>query len=363
MPELLAGLLLDLSRRCTHLRDRLIGLDDDPAYNDLAVSAFQTVTAVAREVDQLLADPTVGDPAFVTDHLRQFRRWAERVILTESYAVPALERFHADDHRLTALVGRLIAGASVPLPAPVVVASSTQYYWTLPYFALISVPAGEAGSLLGLPDLGHELGHLLLVTHRDTLLADAEREITDDFASAIHDATSHAAPHIGGLAVAATQWRNEWLTEFACDVIATYLFGVAFALQHIRLCALFGDPLWSPGLGQEAAHPADEARLAVAAASLRNLGVDEDAELAEETWAAFAAATNDSKPPAYDLCYPRALLSRVAEHVVAGCQRLGMRPLDLGSADVAAVIAEAWQRFNADPVAYGAWEGHALKNL
>ena len=48
MPNLLPGLLHGLRRRCVHLRDRLINLPDDPAFNDLAVSAYQAVATVVR---------------------------------------------------------------------------------------------------------------------------------------------------------------------------------------------------------------------------------------------------------------------------------------------------------------------------
>src|SRR5690348_13012923 len=143
MADLLPGLLHDLRRRCEHLRGRLVALPDDPAYNDLALSAYQAISHVVREINDLLIDPTLGDPSFAADHLRRFRRWAEQVILTESYAVPSLERFHPDDRRLTQHASRLVAEAAIPIPDPVVVATSTQYYWTRPYFTLVSVPAGE----------------------------------------------------------------------------------------------------------------------------------------------------------------------------------------------------------------------------
>lgn len=363
MANFLPGLLHDLRRRCVHLRDRLIALPDDPAFNDLAVSAYQAVTLVIREIDVLFADPTLHDPAFAADHLRRFRRWAEQVILTESYAVPSLERFHPDDRRLTGLVSRLITEAAIPVPDPVVVASSTQYYWTLPYFALVSVPAGEAASLLGLPDLAHELGHLLVVLHGPALLAVAEQIVADYFAAAIATAQAQAAPHTADLVTAAFQWSDEWLTELACDVVGTYVFGCAFALQHVRLCAFFGNPLWSPSLGESAVHPADESRLRVAVAVLRAMGDEAGAAAAEDAWAAFAAASPEPKPAGYDICYPPTLVKDVAEALQDACRQLGLHGCPDDPTKLAGLVAEAWRKFQADPTTYGAWEDTALGQL
>jgi len=363
MPNLLPGLLHDLRRRCVHLRDRLINLPDDPAFNDLAVSAYQAVATVVREIDGLLADQTLRDPAFAADHLRRFRRWAEQVILTESYAVPSLERFHPDDRRLTGLASRLIAEAAVPLPDPVVVATSTQYYWTLPYFTLVSVPAGEATSLLGLPDLAHELGHLLVVLHPLPLLAAAEQAVADHFAMAVRTATNRASPHTADLVTAALQWSDEWLTELTCDAVGTYIFGAAFPLQHVRLCALFGNPLWKPSLGDSAAHPADETRLRVAVAVLRAMGDESGATLAEDAWSSFAAASPEPKPAGYNMCYPPALIAVVATHLHEACRQLGIRPCPDDTGQLAGLVGEAWRQFQTDPEAYGQWEDEALGQL
>lgn len=360
MPNLLAGLLYDLRRRCVHLRGRLVALPDDAVFNDLAVSAYQGVTRVVRDIDDLLVDPTLHDPFFFADHLRRFRRWAEQVILTESYAVPSLERFHPDDRRLTGLASRLITEAAIPLPDPVVVATSTQYYWTLPYFTLISVPAGEAASLLGLPDLAHELGHLLVVLHRDTLLAAAEQVVAAHFATAIQTARTQAAPHAADLVSAALQWADEWLTELACDAVGTYIFGSPFALQHVRLCALFGNPLWSPTLGENAVHPADETRLRVAVAVLRAMNDESGARSAEEAWAALAAASSEPKPAGYDICYPAAVVDAVAGEFHKACRQLGIRPCPDDPSQLAGLVAEAWRHFQADPEMYGSWEDGAL---
>lgn len=363
MTALLPGLIHDLRRRCVHLRGRLIGLPDDEAFNDLALSAFIAVADVVRELDQIVADPTLGDPSFAADHLRQFRRLAEQVILTESYAVPSLERFHADDRQLTRIAARLINESCLPLPPPVVVASSTQYYWTLPYFTLVSVPAGEAASILGLPDLGHELGHLLIVLQPVELLSGAEAVVATYFTSALSGALASGAPHAAELALAARQWGDEWLTELACDAVGCYLFGSAFALQHVRLCALFGNPLWTPALGDTAVHPADDARLRVVVAVLRAMGDDAGATAAEDSWAELSSAAPEPKPAGYDLCYPATLLSSVGGELHAALVRMGVNACPGGSGTLAELVVEAWQRFRADGSTYGAWEDTALASL
>jgi hypothetical protein len=48
---------------------------------------------------------------------------------------------------------------SVPLVTTI--NNSDEYYWVHPQYEIIAVPTGEEKSLLNLPDLYHEIGHLI----------------------------------------------------------------------------------------------------------------------------------------------------------------------------------------------------------
>jgi len=201
----LRDLLEDLAHRCDTVRERLLRVNVPGPANDLALAAARLVISARRDITSLLADPAVDNPALVPDHLRLFRRLAERVQLAENHALPHLERFTGDDTNLSELAARMIAEATIPIVPPVVIASSSVYYWALPFFYLISVPAGEPGSLLGLSDLGHEFGHILIATPDKSILPDHVRVAVNDW---FQDARREAT-----LARAHRMLTNFWLQD------------------------------------------------------------------------------------------------------------------------------------------------------
>lgn len=361
----LRDLLEDLAHRCDAVRERLLQVNVPGPANDLALTAARLVISARRDIGDLLADAALDNPALVPDHLRLFRRLAERVQLAENYALPHLERFTQHDTNLSGLAARMIAEANIPMLPPVVTASSSAYYWTMPFFYLISVPAGEPGSLLGLSDLGHEFGHILIAT--TSVLPDRVGVAVNDwFQDARHQAALVGAPHANQLRVTGSQWTDNWLDEFACDVVATYLFGSSFGFQHVRLCALLGTDPFEPGLGQQATHPADEARLRLIVSTLTAYGATEDAAAVRDLWDRFIAHQLGTMPPQYGVCYPDALLDLVAREVVAQCQSEGIADsLALRSKGdtVAAILLDAWGRFAAESQSFKTWEEASLTAL
>lgn len=51
------------------------------------------------------------------------------------------------------------------------------HYWVHPQYEIIAVPTGEEKSLLNLPDLYHETGHLIYKQHEEDLLGTFKIEI------------------------------------------------------------------------------------------------------------------------------------------------------------------------------------------
>lgn len=365
MQQLLRDLLEDLGHRCDAVRTRLVQLTVAAPANDLAVLAAQMVLYARREVTGLLADAALDNVALVPDHLRLLRRRAQEVQLAEHFALPHLERFNQHDADLSALAAKMIQQCGLPLRPPLVTASSTQHYWTNPGFYLISVPAGETGSLLGLSDLAHELGHILMRT--EPLLPDGvAMAVNEWFDDAARDARTQDVARADQLEITGRQWTDDWMEEFVCDVLATYVAGRSFGFQHIRLCALLGADLCSPILGQAATHPADEARMRLILATLTASAPPEDTVSVKDLWDRFTAHQPPSGLLEYQICYPDALLELVATEVVGACRSLGIvdsNTTRAQSGSVTQVLDDAWTRFFADSGAFVAWETANLAAL
>jgi hypothetical protein len=238
----LRGMLGDLERRLIVLRDRLAAVVTDPDVRDLVITLYRAVETTRRDVAGLLADPTLGMQALLPNHLQLYRRWHEQADLVEAEPLLVVERYAEPDRRLTRFCRRAATDVRWPSSPPLVSASSNEYYWTHTYVEFICVPATEDRCLLGLPDLFHELGHLLLLRHEPQLVGDFHQNLEDYIVGELRRVdTGQRAPEYRQLYVELfSQWRDAWFQEFVCDMVATFLIGPAFGWQHIRLCMSSG---------------------------------------------------------------------------------------------------------------------------
>lgn len=126
------------------------------------------------------------------------------------------------DRRLTRLCQHLTSQIGWSLSPPLVTAFSNQYYWTMAEFNIICVPAAEETSLLSLPALFHELGHILHLARWETLVANFLKELADYiFQQRRRVATEQRPTEYRSLyTVLFAQWEGTWLLEFVADMVA-----------------------------------------------------------------------------------------------------------------------------------------------
>jgi hypothetical protein len=288
-------------------------------------------------------------------------------MLVECYPLLFVERYAESDRRLTRLCRRLAQQIRWPLTPPLVGGFSTQYYWTMAPFGVICVPAAEESTVLGLPDLCHELGHILLLQEEprftQTFLGGLAAYIVAEQRRVV--AGQRASQYTALYAQLFAQWRDQWLREFVCDMIATYLVGPAFGWQHIRLCAGGSRSAYRPAFGETAEHPADDARLRGVTSVLATLGIA--TTQLETLWADYLRMSGERRPPDYERCYPDSLIKSLAIKTVEGCRAVGLRGFDEipnpREGDIIGLIDEAWQRFLADPAPYLEWERMRMDQL
>lgn len=370
MEAFLHALLHDLEHRATILRDRLAAVPETPDLADHVLAGYQAAESLRRDAERLLADPSLGAPALLENQLR-FAQGLERLAkLIESYFLPFVERYGDADRQLTHLCHRLVDQIRWPLPPPLVVAFSSQYYWTVAQFNLVCAPALEGVTLLRLPDLCHELGHILLEHRWAELVGSFVQELADYIEEERQRTDRGQRPpeyaklydHLFA------QWRDAWLLEFTADMVATYLVGPAFGWQHVRLCAGEGQAVYHPALGETSTHPADEARLQGVLVVLSKMGSTEGPQV-KALWDSYTTVSREDRPADYEVCYPQSLLESLALHVIEGCQMIGLRNFredtvpGPAAPDIPILIRAAWERFLRDVDGYFAWEEARLAEL
>lgn len=352
------------------MQSRLTALPTDPDVNDHAVFLYAEIESQRREIDQLLTDPALGQPALRPNHLAMYKGWKQRLDLVEARILPVLERFSAEDRRMTRLSRELMLNVAWPSAhtPPIVGALSAEYYGSVPLFRVVYVPAAEGSGLLGIPDICHELAHLLYYAETATLLGTFPNELSAYFVSEkARVAAGQRPPEYGRLYdVAAREWVRHWAVEFVCDMVAVYAVGAPYAWQHLRLCVGGRNAAFTPSLGQRGSHPADAARMHGILAMLRGMGAGADADEVERVWNEYLIVAAEARPTEFDLCYPPTVIESLANQVRTACMSLHMRPFTAAGApavDIPGLLMEAWRHFRAYPATYRVWEEGQLAPL
>ena len=195
----------------------------------------------------------------------------------------ALSRISPYDGFLSRLIARICSEIAFPLPSPTASHISQDYFHIYPGFRLLCVPLLESLILLHLPDLYHELCHLL---HHGPHIDLPELEtyhaayLRSQFEMVKHDRRETVAAERlrkpagirDQLELWMTSWSKYWMQEFFCDLFAVSTAGPAFAWSHYHLCVVRGgDPFETPLLSVTT-HPADDARMRAALLMLTALG-------------------------------------------------------------------------------------------
>lgn len=347
--------LIDLEDRCRRFQERMDPLRQDTDLRTHAAIAADELADIRREIAGLLASPGLNDQSLNPQHAALLARLGDREFLIEAILGPILDDFDVHDRRLTRLTRKLAEEIGWPMKPPLVSGSSESGYMTFMRLLLLKVPMIEDEKLLAYPDIVHEMGHILSGRHRRQLIGDFPRRLEEYFDR--ENARSDAPPIPDFVT---ENWPN-WLDEYVCDMVAVYTFGEAFALQHRRLTSLMP----ARSFTHAESHPADESRLRGAAWVLRAMGDDAAADRVTVLWADKMRNTRERRPRGYERTSPDELLQLLAERVVAGCRKLGIRGADQPavSGGVREAVQDGWRVGQRDPKNFSAWERQTLTRL
>lgn len=361
MTKLLNQLFYDLLQRFRFLRDELAGTTicepDIAAYRDRLLTqierSIETVQSLIDDLDHM-------QPEFARNMYHACKRLTEYAQLADEGPVSTLSRFQPRDRFLTRLVAAMCDEFNFPHARPLCSAITTQYYCILPRMDLILIPHSEPDHLLGLPDIYHELGHLLF---RDSavliekLRACSQAHFQNEIVRAERE--SWPAASIDVLRAYSLRWFESWVAEFGCDLLATFVCGPAFGWTNTRLCARLSPEFFET----TASHPADAARTIAIRLMLQNQGYLKEAHQIDLQWEALQQTSGQSEPQGFRLAFPDALLTSIVEAVGEYCGSVGILPFDRNTMSIAALLNESWERFVEDPSIFRTWEASQIEAL
>lgn len=363
METLLKGLGLDLQARCFTIQGILEGTKADSEIQDYVNEIYDKTDHIRQEIDALLSDPDLGNARLLSNQFFAFSRLTERLSQIEWVPLPAITRYNAADRYLCSLCALLVRQVKYPLKVPMVSGFSNNYYGVSPPYHLISIPAAEQFFLLGLPDLCHELGHILFFHHSDAFLGNFFADLSTHIQHEKQRRMSEGAPPHYQILYdrLESDWRDRWTTEFACDMIASFMIGPAFGCTHLRICCGLDPNVFQPGFGESSTHPSGESRMRGILAILKRIGLDDDCRVIQDQWLRYLLTIGGQKPMEYDHCYPDALVDLLAREVHNGCLNIGLasykdQQASNGDINFPTLLNEAWTVLQTNPQGYAEWE-------
>ena len=367
---LLKGLGFDLQQRCLAIQRILESRRPSYEIQDYVKEIYDKTDQIRQEIEVLLSDPDLGNAKLLSNQFFAFSRLAEKLSEIEWYPLPAITRYNDTDYYLGYVCALLAHQVRYPLQIPLVSGFSSDYYGAIPPYRLIKVPAAEHLFLLGLPDLCHELGHILFSNYTGTFLGNFLSDLSSYIQSEKQRRIREEAPPNYQVLYdrLETEWKDRWTTEFASDVIAAFIVGPAFGHTHLRLCCGLDPDVFRPGFGESSTHPSGESRIRAIVAMLKRIGLDEDSKVIQDQWLKYLSAIGSKKPMEYDHCYPDALIDSLAREVHDGCVEIGLMSYkDQQGTDndinLVALFNEAWTVLLTNPQGYAEWESGQVRLL
>jgi hypothetical protein len=323
---------------------------------------LQRVEHAVQHVGSLLADPDLEQPLYATSYFREYKVIARLIQALENVALLVLKRYTEPDRKATVLMAAICRDVNFPFAAPICSSVSSQFYWTMPDMDVVFVPCLEPDHLLGLPDIYHELGHILQFREKSRFVLPGLSIVDRCYHDIIAEGKKQNWPvaSLDEVERFRDGWRQAWLLEFGSDLIASYLVGPAFGWCNIRTSTNLGGELFT---GSES-HPADDARAKAIGVMLKRIGCLDAAAEIQARWDELVALSNETAPHRYDLAYPATLLSELAKFFDSECHALGLRRYaSSGSALVSTAVNDAWREFRERPDQFGDFEQQRLAAL
>ena len=369
MDGFISGALFAVARKCEQLADELDLLEgelpDDLRADDaraLAKRQSMRMRSEAKVAERhargvLEISPTqIDDAGFIRRReISRYRRCVDCGRFAEYHVVPFLRGFDEKAMELTDLCKQIAESVNWPHGGSPLVARGANSYF---FFAadieeeLIFAPALAGSTLLPLPDLVHEMAHSLVRNgeRRQTILGKwcDEEHVKRQVMEAVGESAFGR--------VTARHWVDHGVEEIACDVIAAWVTGPAYAWQHVRAC-------WGQREGESVYdegdyHPPEHARFQVIMRTLANVGGRDEIEALQETWALVVGESpvqhSDPDDESITPLYPPHLVHQLADDVIRGCQRVGIKPFtdDLPLDDPRRIFSDAWKQMREEPAAF-----------
>lgn len=370
MNNFIKALYADLLHRIDVVVADINGITHPPDIKDRFIDdTLKQFSKIRNELQSALDTGILEIDIFAGNNLFRFNRAHREFKAIHSYRYLAIKNYKDPEIFFYQVITQIYREHRISALPPIVstISNHDYYYWAVPYFEIIALPSGEEHSLLNLPDMYHEIGHLLhsMFGGKSCELSSViiDKHFAKEIIRVIDDGTAAHFQEI--LEEAKYLWDASWLEEFTCDLVGTYMTGAAYAWTNLKLL--------STGHGStklfeySQSHPADEARMRIIILMLEKLGLTTDKNQVESAWNVFLKDTAGFKPSNYALLYPQKLLQQIVDEFFTFYQNADLAShLELikkGNGSISKLLNDAWNTAQTNPTGYYAYEIDSINNL
>jgi hypothetical protein len=355
-----------ISKMLLDLTSSSINKEIDKDFLDRTVEMLQELNA---DIQLLVNSGDLDIDALASYNIIKYNTFHERLLTIELFRYLVIINYGQPEEYFKKKVNRIYKEINCLQKQPIIttISNSENYYWALPTYDIIAVPTGEERNLLNLPDLYHEMGHLIYNQYDSYLVGGITNKINqfyqDEIQAVVNDQRDPKL--ITFYRDKNARWINGWIMEFTCDFIATYLVGPAYAWTNLKLTTL------SSGKDRvfmdSQSHPSDEARMRGIFYMLRLMGHTKEVEQIETSWQEFLNATNNPIPVQYDRVFPTPIIEQLAKNAFDGCMSIDLRiyndQVTKFTNPISKILNDAWLELFNNPDGFHAWEEVRIKEI
>jgi len=220
--------------------------------------------------------------------------------------------------------------------------------------------------LINLPDLYHEIAHFIYNSYAsyfyDIIEVWVQTHFTDEIERVDDENRDEKLKDIFSQSM--KKWRENWIEEFMCDIIATYLVGTAYAWTNFKITILSSgnDEVYT----DTEEHPSDESRMRVIFHVLSAMNAD-NVMILKDKWQDFLRITDNNKPDNYDNIFPEKLLKNIAEKIILQLDQTGLNSwkvqLEKSDKPVIWYLNQAWEILLNSPEKYAEKQAEMIREI
>ncbi len=357
----------DLLHQVSVLRAMLSGAVVAPMMQPYVQSVLAMCDALQKEALRQLKDLDYGLESTVPDILEATQRAVNLFDLVNTRFAPPIIRYADEDRLPLVLIAWLHESHSVTREKPFAVADGGFAIYPTPDWPIVYLlPVTRRKTLLLLPFLIHEFGHLLYACHKeelDDLVGEYQQRVAKALAPTTVRDRGPSTTDEGFQRAVAEAWYS-WTQEVFCDAVGLATGGEGYlkAFSHyFRFRS--SQEYYLPRRDQLARrHPVTRIRTTMLLDRARQLGFDEAASEVAEAWdetARILSIREDYEGTWTDELFVP--LRKTIDDMLEECSPVSCLALPDGAP--VGLVNEAWRRFERGDQDFPEWERSAAGRL